>query len=155
MQISTLLKLFTLENRDYGCSGSERDSQDAEPSEQTIAAGSALAARHCGGNFMTAYSKHLPYFTNSRPLEPLRGMTASGSAFGVPYLMAVDWSSGATSRIPRPMFMVGRLASTISLSVGLAARSAEHFSRFRLFLSFMQTIFQLTQYRTAANSYTT
>lgn len=54
------------------------------------------------------------------------------------------------------MFMVGRLALTISPIAGLAARSAEYLltSSLILFLSFMQTIFQLTHYRLAANSYT-
>lgn len=105
---------------------------------------------------MTAYSKQFTYFVNSRPLEPLRGVTASKSALGVPYLTAANWSNGATSRIALPMFMVGCLASTMSLVAGLAARSAEYLSTSspRLFLSFMQTIFQLTHYGTAANSYT-
>lgn len=48
------------------------------------------------------------------------------------------------------MFMVGRLAATISFGAGLAARGAKYFSSPRLFLSFMQTIFYLTLYRTCS-----
>lgn len=105
---------------------------------------------------MTAYSKRFAYFVNSLPLQPLYGMTASESAFGVAYLTATNWPNGATSRIAPPMFTAGRLASTISLVAGLAARSAEYLSTSspRLFLLFMLTSFQLTHYRTAANSYT-